>query len=102
MNKLKSFIALRMLPNQKASQYCSVIEERFLRPVRLGEFKVTDIDRVCTTKLMSSLHANESYRELATVIQLQLDGIGLAAGTVTEITWKIAKQIVHKRDVGTS
>ena len=95
----RNFLALQMKPGQNATRFCSVIEDSFLRLVQLEEYNIKDIDKICVPRLLSALHDNDSYRELATAIQLQLDGVGVGTGLITKITWDVIKIVVHKRDI---
>jgi hypothetical protein len=97
--RLKAFLGLQMKPGQTATRFCGIIEESFLRLVSLGEYVVTDIDKICVPRLLAALHESSDYNELATAVQLQLDGIGAGNGVAITMTWQTIKNVVHKRDI---
>jgi hypothetical protein len=100
--RLKAFLGLQMKPGQTATRFCGIIEESFLRLVSLGEYVVTDIDKICVPRLLAALHESSDYNELATAVQLQLDGVGAGNGVATTMTWQTIKNVVHKRDIDKS
>jgi len=95
---LARFLAMKMLPDQTATKFINILEEAAKRLFD-GGYRPNDHNILTRNQALAGLNKNPSYNALATAIQLQIDGIGMANGVAVPLTWEQLKTQVYSRDI---